>query len=307
MFSKYKYHLLLHVIIFMWGFTGILGKIIHIDALNIVWFRVLIAFVSLFFALKWLGLPRKIADRKTRWKVFGVGIIVAVHWMTFYTSIQLSTASLGILCLSTTTLHVTWLEPLIMKKRFSWVEFGFGLIVVLGIYIVSSGIHASHLNALYIGLFSALCAALFSVFNAKIAEETPASAITLHEMGIAFLFISVIFFAQQKLTSDLFKMSGSDLGWLLFLGIACTSFAFLATIEVMKKLGAFTVSLSINLEPVYTILLAIPILHEDKMLSGNFYWGSLLILLLVIANGIYKRLQEEKTSYAPKNKHQSLD
>jgi drug/metabolite transporter (DMT)-like permease len=121
------------------------------------------------------------------------------------------------------------------------------------------------------------------------------------------LFISVIFFAQQKLTSDLFKMSGSDLGWLLFLGIACTSFAFLATIEVMKKLGAFTVSLSINLEPVYTILLAIPILHEDKMLSGNFYWGSLLILLLVIANGIYKRLREEKTSYAPKNKHQSLD
>lgn len=82
----------------MWGFTGILGKIIRIDALNIVWFRVLIAFVSLFFALKWLGLPRKITDSKTRLKVFGVGIIVAVHWMTFYTSIQLSTASLGILC-----------------------------------------------------------------------------------------------------------------------------------------------------------------------------------------------------------------
>ena len=122
MFSKYKYHILLHVIIFMWGFTGILGKIIHIDALNIVWFRVFIAFVSLFFALKWLGLPRIITDSKTRWKVFGVGIIVAVHWMTFYTSIQLSTASLGILCLSTTTLHVTLLEPLFMKKRFSWVK-----------------------------------------------------------------------------------------------------------------------------------------------------------------------------------------
>lgn len=290
----------------MWGFTGILGKIIHIDALNIVWFRVLIAFVSLFFALKWLGLPRKITNNKIRWKVFGVGLIVAVHWMTFYTSIQLSTASLGILCLSTTTLHVTWLEPLIMKKRFSWIEFSFGLMVVVGIYIVSSGIHASHFNALFIGLFSALCAALFSVFNAKLAEETPASAITLHEMGIAFVFISVLFIAQHKLNNNLFQMSTSDVGWLLFLGIACTSFAFLATIEVMKKLGAFTVSLSINLEPVYTILLAIPILHEDKLLSGNFYWGSLLILLLVIANGLYKRLREERV-YSPKNNRQSLD
>jgi drug/metabolite transporter (DMT)-like permease len=137
MFQKYKFHLLMHLIIFMWGFTGILGKIIKIDALYIVWHRVIIATIALFIGLYVLKMPMRIANRKTRLAVLGVGIIVSLHWLTFYASIQLSTASLGILCLSTTTLHVTWLEPLLLKKKFSWIEFLFGLLVVFGIYIVA--------------------------------------------------------------------------------------------------------------------------------------------------------------------------
>lgn len=280
----------------MWGFTGILGKLIHLPTLQLVWYRILIAGLAMVIGLKLLGFPMRIPNKKRRLQVFGVGILVASHWLTFYESIQLSTASLGILCLSTATLHVTWLEPIVFKKQFSWIEFSFGLLVIGGIYFVSSDFDPKQYIALALGLFSALCAAMFSVFNAKIAEDTPAPAITFHEMIMGFVVITIALAFRGELTAKDLSMTWSDLWWLLFLGIVCTSFAFIATIEVMKRLGAFTVSLSINLEPVYTILLAIPILHEDELLNGNFYAGSAMIILVVVANGIYKGIVSKKRS-----------
>lgn len=288
MFSKYKYHILLHLIIFMWGFTGILGKLIELDALLIVWHRVLIAFIALWVALRFMKKSLKIPKPKDLIAIAGVGIIVAMHWLTFYKSIQLSTASLGILCLSTTTLHVTWLEPLIMKRKFSWIEFLLGLIVIYGIYFVSSDFDPNDYEALAYGLVSALCAALFSVFNAKLAQDIPSSKITFYELVVGFLFVSVVLLLNGKMNVELFTMTMSDFLWLLFLGILCTSFAFLATIEVVKRLGAFTVSLSINMEPVYTILLAIVILNENEVLGSQFYIGSVIIVLVVIANAVIK-------------------
>lgn len=272
----------------MWGFTGILGKLIHLDAFVIVWHRVLIAFVALGIGLVYLKKSFKINSTTNLWKVFGVGIIVALHWMTFYKSIQLSTASLGILCLSTTTIHVTWLEPLIMKRKFSWIEFSLGLLVIYGIYFVSSDFKADDFEALAYGLTSALCAALFSVFNARLAQDIPSSTITFYELLIGFIFMSVVLLFTGDLNEDLFTMTMSDFLWLVFLGILCTSFAFLATIEVVKRLGAFTVSLSINLEPVYTILLAIVILNENELLGSHFYIGSGIIVIVVIANALIK-------------------
>lgn len=271
----------------MWGFTGILGKLIHLDAIIIVWYRVIIAAMFLSFYFIWMkksfAFPLKHA-----WKIILVGMIVAGHWMTFYYSIQLSTASLGILCLSTTTLHVTWLEPIVMKRKFSWMEFLFGLLVIFGIYFVANDFSAQERTALYYGLASALFAALFSVFNGRIAQDVESAYITLYELITGIIFISIVLWFTGKLTYPMLKMSMSDALWLLFLGVICTSFAFLMTIEIVKKLGAFTVSLSINLEPVYTIILAIFILKEHKLLNINFYIGSLVIILVVIANGIYK-------------------
>ncbi len=291
MFKTYKYYILLHLIIFMWGFTGILGKLIALDAFIIVWHRVLIAFIALGLFLLFRKKSIRISNWQSGLKLIGVGIIVTLHWITFYKSIQLSTASLGILCLSTTTLHVTWLEPFVMKRPFQVSEFLLGFIVIFGIYFVSSDFQPHEYEALGYGLISALCAALFSVFNAKLAQEIPTPTITLYEMGTGFIFLSIILLFQGKLTSDLFIMTTSDFLWLLFLGILCTSFAFLITIEIVKVLGAFTVSLSINLEPIYTILLAIFILQEHTLLNNRFYIGATLIILVVIANGWMKNYQ----------------
>jgi drug/metabolite transporter (DMT)-like permease len=187
MFQRYKYHILMHLIIFIWGYTGILGKLINLEAFTLVWHRILIAFVSLFFALYFFKKPIKIQNRKHLFQVLGIGILVALHWITFYVSIQLSTASLGILCLSTATLHVTWMQPLIVKTKFSWMEFSLGLIVIYGIYIVSDDFSDTDYQALMYGLISALCAAGFNVLNEKLAQNVSSSAITLHELGMGFL------------------------------------------------------------------------------------------------------------------------
>ena len=289
MFLKYKYHIAMHLIIFIWGFTGILGKLIHLPALSIVWYRILIAFIAMFVGIKIWKLPMRIASRKDLWKTLGVGIIVALHWYTFYQSIYLSTASLGILCLSTVTLHVTWLEPLLMGKKISGQEFLMGSLVVIGIYIVSNDFSTREYEALVYGLLSALFAALFSIYNAKLVQTVSASAMSLHEMGIGLVFLTFVLLFQGKLNTDLFVMRFSDFMWLLFLGIVCTSVAFLVTIEVLKKLGAFTVSLSVNLEPIYTILLAVLILNEHTLLNKKFYIGAFIIISVLLLNAIWKK------------------
>ncbi|MES2798438.1 MAG: DMT family transporter [Bacteroidota bacterium] len=287
-FQKFRYHILLHIIVFMWGFTGILGKLIHQDTLIIVWYRVLIAaFALALFILIWKK-SFQIKSRKHIIPIIFVGIVVASHWLTFYYSIQLSTASLGILCLSTTTLHVSWLEPLVMKTKFSWLELLLGMIVILGIYFISGDLNAEETTAMYFGLFSALLAAIFSVFNAKLAQDLPSYQITYYELLVGFLFLSVILFFQGRFNAEIFALSLTDVLWLLFLGILCTSFAFLMTIEVVKKLGVFTVALSINLEPVYTIILAIFLLKEHEIVGPKFYLGALIIVLVVIANAFLK-------------------
>ncbi|MCE2711060.1 MAG: DMT family transporter [Cryomorphaceae bacterium] len=278
---------MLHGIILIWGFTGILGKLIHLDAYVLVWYRLWIAVFGLgiYLLIRRQDFHSSPAELL---KLVGTGIVVGLHWMTFYKAIELSTASLGILCLSTTTLHVTWLEPLIIKKRFSLIEFILGLIVIFGIYFVASDFDSREYEALKYGLLSALLAAMFSVFNAHLSQDISPPKMSFYELLSAFFLLSIILCFSGKINSELFKMSYSDALWLCFLGLICTSFAFLASIEVVKRLGAFTASLSINLEPVYTIILAIVILHENELLSNRFYIGATVIVLVVIANAVIK-------------------
>lgn len=294
MLLKYKNQILLHLTIFIWGFTGILGKLIHLDPTVIVWYRVIIATIGLFFALKIMNIPLRITNKKLLLQLVFVGIVTSIHWITFYQAIYMSTASLGILCLSTVTLHVTWLEPLIMKKRFSWSEFSMGLIVIFGIYYVSTDLTVEEIPALIMGLISALLAAVFSVSNAKLAKDLPSPLITFYEMFIGIIFITILLFFTDKLNSEFLSMTTNDFWWLIFLGLVCTSFAFVAIINVVKQLGPFTVSLSVNLEPIYTIVLAIFILNEHELVGPKFYVGSSIIILTVIGNALIKNYREKQ-------------
>lgn len=284
MFSKYKYHLLLHLIVVLFGFTGILGKLINLSAEAIVWYRVFIAFIGLGVVMSVMRIHFKLASVKSFVQIGLVGVIVGLHWITFYHSIQLSTASFGILCLSTTTLHVAWLEPLILKRPFSFMKLLLGFIVIFGIYFVSGDFSPQEYRALFFGLSSALLAAIFTVFNVKFADSVLPLKISFYEMIVAFLFITIMLSLKNDGFAGFFNLALSDILWLLFLGLVCTSFAFWAVIEIIKKIGAFTASLSINLEPVYTIILAIFILKENEVLSFRFYVGASVIIFVVIIN-----------------------
>jgi len=286
MFSKYRYYLLLHLIIVLFGFTGILGKLINLPAEAIVWYRVFIAFIGLGVVMFLMRIPFKLASVKSLVQIGLVGVVVGLHWITFYESIQLSTASFGILCLSTTTLHVAWLEPLILKRPFSFVKLLLGFVVIFGIYFVSEDFSPQEYRALFFGLCSALLAALFTVFNLKFADSVLPLKISFYEMVIAFFFITLMLTVKNDGFGGFFNLDLSDVLWLLFLGLICTSFAFWAIIEVIKRLGAFTASLSINLEPVYTIILAVFILKENEVLGFRFYVGAAVIILVVIINAL---------------------
>ena len=278
----------MHGIIFTWGFTGILGKLIQLDPFQIVFFRMLIAGLSLVAFLLLIGKSLKVEKKNYLWKIIGVGLIVSTHWLAFFQSIHVSTVSLAVLCLATTTLHVSWLEPLVMKRKFSILEFILGLLIIVGIAFVSNNIDPSQHAGIAWGLLAAIMAALFSVFNARMVKDVPSSTITTYEMitGTVVLFIVLSF--QGRITPEFFQMRGIDVVWLLVLGTICTSAAFMLMIDVVDKIGAFSASLSINLEPVYTMILAIFILNENQELSGRFYLGALFIVIIVFANPILK-------------------
>lgn len=283
----------------MWGFTGILGKLIHLEASVIVWYRVVIAFIALGVYMSIRGWSFKVSSRKRLLQILVVGMFVGVHWLTFYQSIQLSTASLGILCLSTTTLHVAWLEPLVMKKKFSKLEMFLSIVVVVGIYIATDNFSPKEYEALGYGLISAFFAALFAVFNTKLVETDSASIISFYELVAASITLSFVLLFNGQLNNDLFVMTGEDFFWLLFLALACTSFAFIATIIVMDKLGTFTVSLSINLEPIYTLILAVFILQENEELNSRFYLGAVIIILTVLADAVIKNISNTREKRKP--------
>lgn len=290
--NKLKDYVLLHVIIFLWGFTGIIGKLLSQEAIIIVWYRLIIASLGILMYILWFKKPIKLKGKQAVLSML-VGLVVSLHWITFYYAIQISTASLGILCLATTTVHVVWLEPLILKTPFHWRKLLFSFLVVIGVAFVARDYEGQILLAVIIGLISAFLAALFSVSNAKLSQSIETPVLSLYELFSGWIVLSIFLISLNTPFSN-FEVSFTDFMWLLFLGWVCTSFAFLSAINLVKKLGAFTVALSINLEPVYTMILAVILLSEHKVLSFEFYLSALIILGVLILNGMSeKRLQEK--------------
>lgn len=284
---RLKEFLLLHGIVFLWGFTGIIGKLLHQESFIIVWYRVLIASLGLLVYL-WITKTSFSVKRTHILPVVLVGIVVALHWITFYYAIQISTASLGILCLATTTVHVVWLEPLVMKTAFQWKKLFFSLMVVAGVAFIARDFKGDVLLATGIGLLSALLAGIFSVSNAKLSQAIPSPILSFYELTTGWVGIS-LYLLFTNAPKTIFYLSLNDLLWLLFLGLVCTSFAFIVAINLVKRLGAYTVSLTINLEPIYTMILAVILLNEHKVLSIEFYVSAFLIIGALLLNAWLSR------------------
>lgn len=296
MSKKIQYTLIIHVVVIIWGYTGITGKAITLPATEMVWWRMGIAVVSL--GLLFPLIQRKFTHISTDlWvKTAFVGVLVGLHWITFFQSIKLSSISLGIICLATTTLHVSWLEPLIKKTKFNMLDLILSIVVFGGMFLISTQ-QSANIQAILIGLLSAFLAALFSVSNAVLVEKMPSTQLTLIELSSGFVVITLFMLFQGDMNSALFEKIDADLFWkLLFLGVICTSIAFILAVNATKYLGAFTVSLTINLEPVYTIILALIIYPGSEKMDPLFYLGSAIIVSAVVTNGIIKNRQRRKAS-----------
>ena len=289
-----KSYLHLHVIVFIWGFTAILGKLISLEALDLVWYRMLFASVIMTFVVLFNKEKIKVPFNVLIGFIVS-GIIIAAHWLTFYQAIKVSNISITLACLSTGAFFASILEPIFYKRKVIWYELLFGVIVVIGLGIIFN-VETKYTTGIYLAVTSAFLSALFSVINGKYAKEYDPNIISLYELSSGVFFISIYLFFAGSFTPAFFALSVNDLIWLFLLSSICTAYAFSASVKVMKFLSPFTVMLTINLEPIYGIILALLIFKDGEEMSPLFYVGALIILATVIANGIVKSYKKVTTN-----------
>lgn len=284
----------MHLAVFLFGFTAILGKLITLKEIALVWNRLWIAVLGLLFIP---GVIRGILQipKKHLIKFIGIGILVSLHWISFYGSIKIGdSASITLACLATSTLFTSILEPLITKSKFSWLELMLGGVVIFGIVLLT-GVGAAYYKAIVVGLISAFLAALFSVLNKKYIGLMNTISISVIELVAGFIFISLSFpLLTQIFPQTHWFPSGIDWLWIVLLGLLCTSVAYVLSLNSLKELSAFVANLSINLEPVYGILMAMVFFKESQQLNTSFYLGTAVILLAVILHPLVLRVQKQK-------------
>ena len=291
--DKLKNYLHLHVLVFIAGFTAILGQLITIEAIPLVWYRML-------FALLFIGFYAYLSKAKIKISIKSIsklsfaGILIALHWITFFGSIKAANISIALAMFSTGAFFASLIEPIIYKRKIIWYEIVFGIIVIIGVYIITQS-ELKYLSGIALGIVSAFFSSMFAVLNGKFLERHSATVITFYEFISGVLFISIyLFFAEKGFSQMFFVLHLSDFIYLFILASICTAYAFIASVYVMRYISPYTVVLTYNLEPIYGIVLALIIFPEKERMSVNFYLGALVIISVVVINGILKNSKKAK-------------
>ncbi|MBG6234543.1 drug/metabolite transporter (DMT)-like permease [Pedobacter sp. CAN_A7] len=285
--SSNKNLYILHATVVIWGFTGILGALISIDAVQMVWYRVLIATASLFLYFIFTKTSLKVT-RKQFLQYFFTGSIVALHWVLFFHAIKVSTVSVTLVCLSSFTLFTAILEPLIKKQAVEKADVFIGMVIILGIYLIFK-FESQYTLGIIFGLSAALASSLFSIINSTFIQKSEAIIIGFYEMAGAFFWVTLYRIFDQSLATERFNLSLMDWVCLIILGTVCTALAYVAGVSVMRTLSAFRVALITNLEPVYGIILAFLFFGKQEAMTFGFYMGAVLILGSVFLYPVYKK------------------
>jgi drug/metabolite transporter (DMT)-like permease len=271
----------LHLAIFFAGFTGVLGRLISLNEIVLVWYRLLITVCTL-SVLFLFGRNMFVVPAKSVLAIFGVGAVVALHWLTFYGSIKYSNVSIALVCFSTLGFFSAMLEPVLLKKKLSYVELVLGMVALIGVYLIFH-FDARFKTGIVLGLVCALLAALFTIENKKLLSKHAASTVTFYELTGGLLVISILMPSYLYYFDLQFALpKPGDWLWLLILSWLCTVWAFYLSLRALKNISPFTVNLSYNLEPVYGIVLAIVIFKENEELGWSFYAGLSLIIVAVV-------------------------
>jgi drug/metabolite transporter (DMT)-like permease len=281
-----KNYLHLHFIVFIWGFTAVLGALISLDALPLVWFRMLFAVGFILIYIYFKKIPSRIST-KSALKFILTGFIIALHWFTFFKAIKVSNISITLACLSTGALFTSLLEPILYGKKIVWYEVFFGLLVVCGLCIIFN-VHGEYIEGMVYALICAFLSALFTVINSQFVKTHNPVIISFYELAGGVVFFTVLLLLSNSFLPNFFELSAKDFMYLMILSSICTAYAIIASTSLMKHLSAYTVMLTINLEPIYGVILAFIFFHEKEKMSTGFYLGAILILATVIINAVIK-------------------
>lgn len=284
---KFKNQIHLHFLVFIAGFTAILGELISLEAIPLVWYRMLIASVLMFGFIK-IKKISLIVPLRTILKFFLAGIVIALHWITFFAAIKVSNISITLAMFSTGAFFASLIEPIFFKRKIIPYEIIFGLLVIVGVFLIMQT-EIKYLLGICLGITSALFSSLFAVINGKFVAHHNASTISFYEFISGVFFISLyIAFSNDGFDASFFKLSIDD--W-LFLGVlasVCTAYAFIASVYVMRYITPYSVVLTYNLEPIYGIFLALVFFPQTEVMPSIFYVGAALIISTVLMNALVK-------------------
>ena len=283
----------LHLIVFLWGFTAILGKLIHVNAQILVFYRMLFAAFFLFVFIRFVKRESLRVSRKLLIQLSIIGGFMAFHWLFFFHSIKVSNVSIALSCLSLSTLFAAILEPIIFKRKIDISEVIMGIVIVICMgMIFKTEFH--YKEGIFFGILTALFGTIFSVFNGKIYGKTSSGNIIFYEIFAGFLILSFFYLVTGQI-SQLNEISYRDLSLILLLASVFTAFPMLESIKLMKYISPFTLILTVNLEPVYGIILAFFIFGDSEQMSPVFYISSLIMILAIVANGVIKARKTANT------------
>jgi len=286
--KKYKLTSL-HLMVVILGLTGVFGKLISLSAIHLVWYRMGIAFISIAI---FLAFKKQLfsVSKKDFIGLLGVGALVTFHWLCFFESIKVSTVSVAVVCLATSSLFSALIEPFFFKRKLLLYEVIMGVVVVVALAFIM-GTETKYFWGYFYGILAAFLATLFTLFNAKYINKVGAAKITMIEMLSGVIIISCILFFQQDYTVFTNKISITDLTYLILLGTLCTAMVFVWLTEIMRHITPYSLIMAINLEPIYSIILALIIFGDNELMSSSFYLGSCAIIGIVFLDGYLKNKQ----------------
>ena len=288
---KIQNYIHLHFLVIIAGFTAILGELITLDAIHLVWYRMSIGAVLMLVYI----LAKKTTLRiplKVLLSLSVAGVIIALHWITFFAAINVSNISITLAMFSTGAFFASFIEPLFFKRKIIGYEILFGLIVIVGIVLITQT-ELKFILGIVLGISSALFSTLFAVLNGKFVQHYPPSIISFYEFISGILFMSVFLaFREDGFNHAFFQISSSDWIYLLILASVCTAYAFIVSVHVMKYITPYTVVLTYNLEPIYGIILALVFFPESETMRPMFYVGAGIIIFTVLLNAVFKNIKK---------------
>jgi len=284
----------LHFIVFLWGFSAILGKLVTISAAELVFYRAIFATLGM-GAVIWVTKGQFKVNRNDLVKLILVGFIVALHWFAFFGSARVANVSVSLVGFATNSLWAALLEPWFNKTKLKKYELVLGLLVLSGLYIIFS-FDFQYKYGLLLGIFAGFTSALFSVFNSRLVKRIAARTITFYEMIGVFIGAGLLlpFYQFSSPGNELsFPPSGMDLMYIAILAGVCSVYAYTVAVELMKRISVFMIQLTLNLEPIYGIIMAVIIFGQQEKMNLNFYIGTMIILSAVVVYPLMKKRFEK--------------